>query len=119
MPRYLMLIHHREDYRDQPIPQPLLAAMGEFVTEKLKTGAIIDTAGLERSNRATTVRVARGKVSVTDGPFAEAKEVVGGYALINAPSKEEAIALATRFVDIHRENWPEFEFACEIRPVEG
>lgn len=48
-----------------------------------------------------------------------AKEVIGGYALINAPSRTEAIEIATAIVDIHRRNWPEFECACELRPVEG
>ena len=119
MARYLMLIRHLEDYRNTAIPQALLDEMGNFVNENLKTGVLIDTAGLRRSSETATVRLSRGKVSVTDGPFTEAKEVIGGYALINARSRTEAIEIATRFVDLHRRNWPEFECACELRPLEG
>ena len=119
MARYLMLIRHVEDYRNAPIPQALLDEMGAFVTEKLKTGALIDTAGLQPSSKTATIRLARGKVSVTDGPFTEAKEVIGGYALISAHSRAEAIELATAFVELHRRTWPEFECACELRPIEG
>ena len=119
MARYLMLIRHREDFRNAQIPQALLDEMGEFVNEKLKTGVLIDTAGLQPTSNAATVRLSRGKVSVTDGPFSEAKEVVGGYALINAHSRAKAIEIATEFVEIHRRTWPEFECACEVRPIEG
>jgi hypothetical protein len=119
MARYLMLIRHLEDYRNVPIPQALLDEMGDFVNEKLKSGGLIDTAGLQPSSKTATVRLSRGKVSVTDGPFTEAKEVIGGYALINVRSRTEAIDIATAFVEIHRRNWPEFECACELRPIEG
>ena len=119
MARYLMLIRHREDFRNAQIPQPLLDEMGEFVTAKLKTGALIDTAGLQPSSKTATIRLSRGKVSVTDGPFSEAKEVVGGYALIDAHSRAKAIEIAAEFVEIHRRTWPEFECACELRPIEG
>ena len=119
MARYLMLIRHREDFRNAQIPQPLLDEMGEFVAAKLKTGALIDTAGLQPSSKTATIRLSRGKVSVTDGPFSEAKEVVGGYALIDAHSRAKAIEIATEFVEIHRRTWPEFECACELRPIEG
>ena len=119
MARYLMLIRHREDFRNAQIPQPLLDEMGEFVTAKLKTGALIDTAGLQPSSKTATIRLSRGKVSVTDGPFSEAKEVVGGYALTDAHSRAKVIEIATEFVEIHRRTWPEFECACELRPIEG
>jgi hypothetical protein len=56
---------------------------------------------------------------VTDGPFTETKEVVGGYALVQARSTEEATELARKFMDIHRRHWPEFEGACEVRPLDG
>jgi hypothetical protein len=119
MARYLMLIRHLEDYRNASIPQALLDEMGDFVNEKLKSGALIDTAGLQPSSKAATVRLSRGKVNVTDGPFTEAKEIIGGYALINASSRKEAIDLATAFVEIHRRTWPEFECTCEVRPIEA
>ena len=119
MPRYMMLITHPEDYRNQDIPQGLLDEMGTFATEKLKSGTLIDTAGLEPTSRGTRVRLSRGKLSFTDGPFTETKEVVGGYAIIEAYSREHAVELATEFMEIHRKHWPEFEGACEVRALEG
>jgi hypothetical protein len=119
MARFLMLIRHNDDYRNAAIPQALLDEMSDFVNEKLKSGTLIDTAGLQPSSKTATIRLSRGKVSVTDGPFSEAKEVIGGYALINARTRTEAIEVATAFVDLHRRTWPDFECACELRPIEG
>jgi hypothetical protein len=64
------------------------------------------------------VRLSRGKLKVTDGPFSQAKEVVGGYALVDVASNEEARELARQFMDLHRIHWPEFEAECEVRPLE-
>ena len=119
MPRYLMLITHREEYRDHTIPQGLLDEMGEFVAENQKTGVLIDTAGLAPTSSSARVRLSERKVSVTDGPFTETKEVVGGFVLVQVPSMADAIELATRFMEIHLRQWPEFEGSLEVRPVEG
>jgi hypothetical protein len=56
---------------------------------------------------------------VTDGPFTEAKEIIGGYAMIEAPSKDEAVAFAEKFMDMHRVHWPAFEGECEVRELEN
>lgn len=117
--RFMMFIKHTEDYRMEEVPQSLFGAMGEFVGEAMKTGAIVDTAGLQLTAKGKRVRLTRGKITVTDGPFAETKEVVGGYALVEASSYDEALALATRFMDLHRIHWPKFEGECEIRPLEA
>jgi hypothetical protein len=116
--KFLMLIKHSEDYRSQPIPQGLMDAMGEFVTESFKNGTLKDTAGLKSSAEGFRVRLSRGKLNVTDGPFAEAKEVVGGYALVELESKEKALELARQFMELHRIHWPTFEGECEVRPAE-
>jgi hypothetical protein len=116
--RYMMFIKHDEDYRNQPPRPALMEAMGEFVGAAMKSGAIIDTAGLKPLADATRVRLSRGKLTTTDGPFTEAKEMVGGYALVEAKSKAEAVDLANRFMDLHRVYWPEFEGECEVRPLE-
>jgi hypothetical protein len=113
-----MFIAHDERYRDEPIPQSLLDEMGEFVTDNLKSGVLIDTGGLEPTSKATRVRLSRGRIKVTDGPFTEAKEVIGGYALVRAHTDAEATELATKFMEIHRRTWPEFEGACEVRRIE-
>ena len=75
--KYLMLIKHSERHRSQPIPQGLLDAMGEFVTEGFKSGVLKDTAGLKATAEGFRVRSSGGKLKVTDGPFTEAKEIVG------------------------------------------
>ncbi|HEV8304751.1 MAG TPA: YciI family protein [Gemmatimonadales bacterium] len=116
--KYLMLIKHAESYRSQPIPQGLLDAMGEFVAEGFKSGAIKDTAGLKATAEGFRVRSSGGKLKVTDGPFTEAKEIVGGYALLEVKSKEEALSTARQFMELHRVHWPAFEGECEVRPVE-
>jgi hypothetical protein len=116
--KYLMLIKHAESYRSQPIPQGLLDAMGEFVTGQMKSGVLKDTAGLKGTTEGARVRSSGGKLHVTDGPFTEAKEIVGGYALIEVPSREEALAVARQFMELHRVHWPAFEGECEVRPLE-
>ena len=116
--RYMLFIKHPGDYEGEQAPQALYDAMGEFIGEQARKGAFIDGAGLQPLRRATRVRLAGGRIQVTDGPFAEAKEVVGGYALCEFPSHEAAVALATEFMELHRRHWPEFEGECEVRPFE-
>lgn len=116
--KYLMMIKHTEKYRSEPIPQALMDAMGPFVTEKMKSGAITDTAGLRPSSEGFRVRSSGGKLKVTDGPFTESKEIVGGYAMGEFSSREEALKLAKEFMDLHRIHWPAFDGECEVRPVE-
>jgi hypothetical protein len=116
--KYLMLIKHTESYRSQPIPQALMDAMGEFVAEGFKTGILKDTAGLKPTAESFRVRSSGGKLHVTDGPFTEAKEIVGGYALVEVGSKEQALEIARQFMELHRVHWPEFEGECEVRPLE-
>ena len=116
--RYMMFIKHPSDYDVSQVPPSLFAAMGEFVEEQAKKGVFLDGAGLQPLTKATRVRLSGGKITVTDGPFSEAKEVVGGYSLIEAPNHAEAVALATRFMELHRIHWPEFEGESEVRPLE-
>jgi hypothetical protein len=117
--RYLMLIALNEDYRNQKMPQALGDAMGEFVTANLKSGAIVDTAGLEPTSKGVRLRLKDKKLKITDGPFTEAKEVIGGYAMVEAKSKKEAIDIATEFMELHRKHWPELEATAEVRALEG
>lgn len=117
--KFMMFIKHTEDYRMEEVPQTLFSAMGEFVGEGMKSGAIVDTAGLQPTAKGKRVRLAKGKITVTDGPFTESKEVVGGYAIVEAKSYEDAMKLATRFMDLHRVHWPKFEGECEVRPLEA
>lgn len=116
--RYMMFIKHPRDYEGLQPPPSLYAAMGEFVGEQIAKGVFIDGAGLQPLAKATRVRLTHGKITVTDGPFSEAKEIVGGYSLIEAATHAEAVALATRFMELHRTHWPAFEGESEIRPLE-
>jgi hypothetical protein len=64
------------------------------------------------------VRLSNRKITVVDGPFVESKEIVGGYGIMDAKSREEALALARRFMELHLKHWPTFEGECEVRPLE-
>ncbi len=91
--------------------------MCEFVAEGFKTGVLKDTAGLKGTAEGFRVRSSSGKLKVTDGPFSEAKEVVGGYAMVDVSSREEALEFARQFMELHRLHWPAFECECEVRPL--
>ena len=116
--KYLMLIKHSESYRGGPIPQALMDAMGEFVTESFKSGVLKDTAGLKPTAEGFRVRSSKNRLTVTDGPFTESKEVVGGYALCEFASRDEAMKMGREFMELHRVHWPAFEGECEVRPLE-
>jgi hypothetical protein len=116
--RFMMLIKHPNDYEGINVPPALYDAMGQFVEEQIKKGVFIDGAGLQPLTKATRVRLGGGKITVTDGPFSEAKEVVGGYALCEFKTHAEAVALATKFMELHRIHWPGFEGESEVRPLE-
>jgi hypothetical protein len=78
----------------------MIAEMGRFIEEMAKAGALIATDGLLPTAQGARIRQSGGKVTVTDGPFTEAKEVIGGFAIIQARSKEEAIELNRRFLKV-------------------
>src|SRR5204862_7575920 len=98
--RYMMFIRHAENFKMEEVPQSLFDAMGEFVGESMKNGSLIDTAGLQPTAKGKRVSLAGGKLEVIDGPFTETREIVGGYALVEAKSNEEALVLATRLMDL-------------------
>ncbi|HUI70557.1 MAG TPA: YciI family protein [Spirochaetia bacterium] len=84
--------------------EPSAALMGEidrFTQETARAGKLVQTGGMASSAKITRIRAAAGKLTATDGPFAEAKEQVGGYAIVEVASREEAIELGRRFMEIH------------------
>ena len=115
--KYLTFIRHSESYRESAPPQALMEAMGRFVQQSSKDGTLVDTGGLLPSKDGARVRLARGKITVTDGPFTETKEVIGGWAILKVDSRAEEIRIATEFMELHREYWPEFEGESEVRPM--
>jgi hypothetical protein len=116
--RYMMFIKHPGDYDVKNVPPALFGAMGQFVEEEINKGVFVDGAGLQPLSKATRVSLASGQIKVMDGPFSEAKEVVGGYALCECKSHAEAVDLARRFMELHRIHWPEFRGEAEVRPLE-
>ncbi len=113
--RYLSIIRAAE--QQGPPPQALMDAMGPYVDRSLENGTVVSTGGLAPSAAGVRVRVRAGRLTVTDGPFAESKEVIGGYAVIAAESREEAIRATREFLQLHVEHWPEWEGECELREL--
>ena len=115
--KYLTFIRHSESHRESGPPAELMEAMGKFVEKSLKDGSLVDTGGLLPSKDGVRVRLASGKITVTDGPFTESKEVIGGWAILRTDSKAEAIRIASEFMELHRKYWPEFDGESEVRPM--
>jgi hypothetical protein len=115
--KYLTFIRHSESYRASGPPAALMEAMGKFVQKSLADGTLVETGGLLPSKDGVRVRLAKGEISVTDGPFSATKEVIGGWAILKADSKAEAVRIATEFMDLHRKHWPGFEGESEVRPM--
>jgi hypothetical protein len=97
--------------RDTPPTEAEMATMGEFIEQAAKAGWLLTTEGCLPSALGARVRLSDGTVTVTDGPFTEAKEVVGGFAIIQANSKEEAIALTKHFLGVAGDG------ECELRQL--
>jgi hypothetical protein len=116
--KYLTFIRCSESYRASPPPAALNEAMGAFVEKAFKDGSLVDTGGLLPSKDGLRVRVADGKIIVTDGPFTETKEVIGGWAVLQG-TRAEVVRIATEFMELHRKHWPEFEGESELRPMYG
>ena len=115
--RFMMIVKHAEN--SGPPPQELMDAMETLREEAVKAGTMLGSGGLAPTAQSTRVRVSKGQLTVTDGPFTEAKEVVGGYALFELKSKEEAIKGAVRFMELHKKHWPGWEGETEIRQIFG
>lgn len=97
--RYMTIYKPGEESTTPPTPAEM-ARMGAFIQELAQQGVLIQTDGLQHSSKGARVKISNGKFTVTDGPFAEAKEVIGGYAIIQVASKEEAIELTKRFLSV-------------------
>ena len=101
-------------------PTPALAeAMGKLADREIKAGRMIDMGGLMPLAQGVQVRIKDGELGVIDGPFVEAKEVIGGYAIMEFRNKEEALASAVEFMQLHRQHMPGWEGTCEVRAMAG
>lgn len=116
--KFLMMIKHAELTQPFQPPQSLNDAMGAFVTEGFTKGWLKDTAGLKPTREGVRIRQKGGKLKVTDGPFTEAKEIIGGYAIVETNTRAEALEIANRFMEMHRVHIPDFECESEVRPCD-
>lgn len=113
--KFLSMIRIDENSGKVPSEQ-LQADMGKLIDEWTREGKLVRTAGLRPTSEGFRVRSRHGKVTTTDGPFTETKEVIGGYAILEAKNREEAIDLTKRFLEIHGDEW---DIECEVRPLDG
>jgi hypothetical protein len=113
--RFLSMIRVDENSGQKPSEQ-LMRDMGKLMEDLTREGVLIRTAGLRPTAEGARVRLRQGKLSTVDGPFAETKEVIGGYAVLEAESMEQAVELTKRFLKVHGNEW---EIECEVRPLDG
>ena len=117
--RFMMIVKANKDSEAGLPPNPeLIAAVEKLAEEARQRGVMIDAGGLLPSAQGARIRVSRGKTALIDGPFAETKELVGGYAIFDLKSKEEAVQMGTRFMQVHADILgPSYEGELEIRPM--
>ena len=117
--RFMMMVKADPNYEAGRPPDPaLLAAIGKLSEEMAKRGVLLQSGGLLPSSKGARVRASGGKMTVTDGPFAETKELIGGFAILEAASKEEAIRLGKEFMQRHIDVLGQsYDGTLEIRPM--
>jgi len=117
--RFMMMMKADKNFEAGVPPSPeLIAAIGKLTEDGMKSGVLLDTGGLMPSFCGSRIRASGGKLSVTDGPFAEAKELIGGYAIVQVHSKAEALEMARNFMKLHVDILgPSYEGECEIRQM--
>lgn len=118
--RYFMSIILSPEYDSgaKPVPQAINDAMGPYIEKVVANGTLISTGGLKRSKDAMRIAGNTGRAVATDGPFTEAKEIIGGYAVIEAPSDEAAAKVAAEFVQLHIDSGMP-DIMVEVRAIEG
>ena len=113
--RFLSMIRIDENSGVVPSEQ-LMRDMGKLIADMTREGTLISTSGLRPTAEGARVRLRAGKLSTIDGPFPETKEVIGGFAIVEAKSMKEAIELTKRFLRVHGDEW---NIECEVRQMEG
>ncbi len=114
--RYMIIVTGSESLAvSGPPPAALIEAIDRLSEEATKKGTLVSFGGLQPTSSGTRMRVTNGKIITTDGPFIEAKEVIGGFSIINVPTKEAALEEARNFMELHRVHWPKWEGEIEIR----
>jgi hypothetical protein len=115
--RFMMMVKNCGQ-AGQP-PKEFVEAMAKISEEAAKSGAMVISGGLGPLATSTRVRLAGGELAVVDGPFTESKEYVGGFAIFDFATKEEAVKATVGFMDLHKKYWPGWEGETEIRQMFG
>ena len=117
--RFMIMVKADADYEAGKPPTPeLIEAIGKLGQREFSTGRMVEMGGLLPTSAGGRVRAARGRVRVTDGPFTEAKEVVGGYAVVEVTSRQEALEMAREFMQAHIDVLGDaYEGECEVRQL--
>src|SRR6187200_1002809 len=113
--RFMMLVKSAEN--SGPPPKELMDAIGKLAEEAVKAGTMVQSGGLAPTATSSRVRLSRGQVRTIDGPFTEAKEIIGGYAIFDLKSMAEAVESAAAFMELHRQHWPGWEGETEVRQI--
>lgn len=113
--RFMMIVKHAENQGFPP--KELMDAIGKAAEEQAKAGRMLGNGGLKPTAQGARIRLSSGKVTVIDGPFTEAKEVIGGYAQFEFNTREEAIESAIEFMELHKKYWPGWEGETEVRQM--
>jgi hypothetical protein len=115
--RFMIMVRANQDTEADVKPEEsLIAEMATYHEELAKAGALVDASGLQPSSQGWRIRYSGIKRSVVDGPYAEAKELIAGYTIIEAKSREQALEWAKRFPNPFP-NQQESEI--EVRPIKG
>jgi len=115
--RFMMMVKSAEN-KGAP-PQGFMEVMAKLGEEAVKDGTMVVSGGLAATAASTRVRLSKGQIAAIDGPFTEAKEVVGGFAILEFQSKKEALESAKHFMELHKKHWPGWEGETEVRQVLG
>jgi len=115
--RFMMIVKHAENQGFPP--KELMDAITKLSEEETRAGTMVGSGGLGPTSKGARVRLSDGRITVTDGPYAESKEVIGGYAQFELKSREEAVKAAVHFMELHKKHWPGWDGETEVRQMMG
>lgn len=116
--RYMIIVKGPESFGAAgPPPAELFEAIDKLSEEMTRNGTLVSFGGLHPTSSGARMRIKNGQLLTTDGPFSEAKEVIGGFSIINVASREDALEEARTFMELHRAHWPGWEGEIEIRQM--
>jgi hypothetical protein len=116
--KFMMIVKGNENFGAAgPPPQSLMEAIDKLGQEAAKAGKMVSMGGLQPTAKGASLRLTGGKIVTKDGPFTEAKEMIGGFTIMELPSKEAALEEAMKFMELHRLHWPGWEGETEVRQM--